>query len=114
MRFATDENFHGRVLAELQQRLPDLDIVRVQDTDMVGATDPDLLEWLATEDRILLTHDVNTMRGFAYDRVRDGQPMPGVVLVRDDIGIGRMIDELELLIGAGNASDFENIVRFVP
>ena len=31
MRFAADENFDGRILQGLQTRLPDLDIVRVQE-----------------------------------------------------------------------------------
>lgn len=82
MRFATDENFDGRLLSGLRLRLPQLDIVRVQDTDMFQADDPDLLAWLAQEDRILLTHDVQTMPGFVYDRVREGLPVPGVVVVR--------------------------------
>lgn len=32
MRFATDENFDGRILSGLRVRLPDADIVRIQDT----------------------------------------------------------------------------------
>ena len=41
LSFAADENFSGRIARGLQRRLPDLDIVRVQDTQMAGATDAD-------------------------------------------------------------------------
>lgn len=34
MRFAADENFDGRILEGLRARMPELDIVRVQDTEM--------------------------------------------------------------------------------
>lgn len=44
MRFAADENFNGPIYNGLRKRLPDLDIVRVQDTVMYQAPDPDLLE----------------------------------------------------------------------
>jgi hypothetical protein len=114
MRFATDENFDGRVLSGLRQRIPDLDIVRVQDTEMYQSHDPALLEWLATEDRILLTHDVKTMPGFVYARVRDGLSVPGIIEVSDKVPIGEVLDDLEIIIGAGTPQDFENQVRYVP
>lgn len=48
LRFAADENFHGTILSGLLRALPNLDIVRVQDTDQYGVGDPELLEWAAT------------------------------------------------------------------
>ena len=40
--------------------------------------DPDILARAAAEGRIVLTHDRNTMTGFAATRVNAGQPMPGL------------------------------------
>lgn len=77
MRFAADENFNGKVLDHLRLRLPDMDIVRVQDTVMYQSSDPDVLAWAANEGRILLTHDVQTLVNDAYNRVKVGLPMPG-------------------------------------
>lgn len=114
MRFAADENFNGKVLSKLRQRLPDTDIVRVQDTKMYQSPDPDVLAWAAQDGRILLTHDVQTMPGFVYERVRAGQPVPGVIVVHRDIPIGLVIDELEMMIGAGSPADFENQVKYIP
>jgi predicted nuclease of predicted toxin-antitoxin system len=57
MRFLADENFDNRVLRGLMRLIPNVDIVRAQDTEMAGANDPTLLEWAAKEARILLTHD---------------------------------------------------------
>lgn len=64
MRFAADENFDGRIFDGLRARMPELDIVRVQDTEMYQSPDDKLLTWLANEGRILLTHDVRTMPRF--------------------------------------------------
>lgn len=114
MRFATDENFDGRILNGLLIRLPDLDIVRVQDTEMHKSPDDKLLRWLADEGRILLTHDVRTMPRFVYERVRVGQPVPGVIEVHKDTPIGVAIDELEIAISAGTPEDFENQVHYIP
>lgn len=114
MRFAADENFDGTILKELRKRLPELDIVRVQDTIMYQAADPAVLEWAAQEERIIFTHDVQTLVGDAYARVEQGLPMPGVILIRETLAIGPALDELELVIGAGELDDFRNRVTFVP
>ncbi len=114
MRFAADENFNGHLLAGLRARLPDVDIVRVQDTEMYEAADPDLLAWLAQENRILLSHDVQTMPGYVYERVRATLPMPGLVIVQETIARGKLLDELEVVLGAGRPEDFENVIRYIP
>jgi hypothetical protein len=114
MLFAADENFDGRILDGLSSRLSELDIVRVQDTPMYQSSDPELLDWLAIEGRILLTHDVNTMPGFVYERVESGLSLPGVIAVKSSTPIGQAIDELEIMIGASKPDEFENQVRFIP
>lgn len=67
-----DENFTGPILRGLLERLPELDVIRAQDTEMYQADDVQLLEWAAQENRVLLTHDFDTMIGYVYDRVRAG------------------------------------------
>ena len=57
LRVATDENFDGKVLRALLTRLPELDVVRVQDSEVSMASDPEVLEWAAREGRVLLTRD---------------------------------------------------------
>lgn len=114
MRFAADENFDGHILKQLRIRFPDLDIVRVQDTSMYQATDPAVLEWAAQENRIILTHDVQTLVGDAYARVERGLPMPGVILIPETLAIGKALDDLELSIRAGHPDDFRDRVTFIP
>lgn len=114
MRFASDENFDGRILRGLIARMPELDILRVQDTIMYQKPDTELLAWLADENRILLTHDINTMPGFVYERVRQGLLVPGVIIVQEYAPIGPTIEDLQILMGASAPIEFENQVRFVP
>jgi predicted nuclease of predicted toxin-antitoxin system len=114
MRFLADENFNGKILTGLLAALPNLDIVRAQDSEVYQSPDPELLEWAAQQGRILLTHDVQTITGYAYDRVRAGLPMPGVVEVRITQAIGATIEDLVLLISASIPDEFENQVRYIP
>ncbi len=114
MRFWADENFHGDMLRGLLAILPDLDIVRIQDTQLKGFSDEALLQEAAAHNAILITHDVQTLTKHAYDRLIAGLPMPGVIEIAENTPIGQAIDDLVLMIGAGIPEDFENQVRYIP
>jgi hypothetical protein len=75
---AADENFNRNIVRGLRRRQADIDIVRIQEVGLSGADDPTVLAWAAQEGRVLLTHDVSAITHYAYERVREGKPMPGV------------------------------------
>ncbi len=78
LRLLADENFNSDIVRGLLLRQPDLDIVRVQDENLAGMDDRDILAWAAENDRIVLTHDRATMPTHACNRVTTGQNTPGV------------------------------------
>jgi Domain of unknown function (DUF5615) len=114
MRLLSDENFNGAILRGLMRRLPELDLVRVQDVELMHTDDPVILEWAANEGRILLTHDVATITMYAYERVNQGLPMTGVVEVIATAPIGKIIDDLELFICCSEPEEYEGQVLFIP
>ncbi len=114
IRLLADENFHGGVLRGILRVEPQLDIVRVQDTPLYQATDPVVLEWAATEDRILLTHDVQTMTKHAYKRIRAGLPMPGVIEVRDDLPTGQAIEEILIVLSVSQPGELASRITYIP
>jgi hypothetical protein len=114
LRLLADENFNGRILRALQRQIPDLDVVRAQDTLLSGAEDPALLQFAADEKRVLLTHDQDTLVGHAWQRVRSGMAMPGVIVAPTDCPFAQVIADLELLLLAGQSGDVEQQVLFIP
>lgn len=80
----------------------------------LAADDPDVLEWAAQEGRILLTHDVKTITKFAYARIEQGLPMPGVVEVNSYLDIGQVIEDLVLFIECSLENEWEGQVIFLP
>jgi hypothetical protein len=54
------------------------------------------------------------MSGFAYDRVRTGEPMAGVFLVSDYMPTGQAIDQLLLAIQCLGAADCKDLVHHFP
>ena len=114
LKLVSDENFHGDILRGLYRRRTDLDVVRVQDVGLSATPDPELLEWCATEDRLLLTHDRDTMPNFVYERVRSGLPVPGMFLVSDSMPIGQAIDEILLALDCLLPEECQNTVTYFP
>ena len=112
-RFLADENFDHKILRGVLAQ-DSTDLITVQDVGLLGMLDPDILEWAAREGRILLTHDVHTMPAFAFERVRKGHPMPGVVVVIRLTPLRDSIDGLLVAAGAGVDDDFIDQVRYIP
>jgi hypothetical protein len=111
---AVDENFDHHILRALLRRVPGLDALTVPTARLAGADDPTVLAWAAGEERVLLTHDVNTMTRYACERLARGEPMPGVIEVRTRAPIGEVVDHLVLILLCGTPEDFRDRVFYIP
>lgn len=114
LRFLSDENFNGNVLQALVSAQPTLDVVRAQDVGLIATPDPDILAWAAVAGRVVLTRDRNTLVGFAYDRVRAGMPMSGVVVTRDDLSIPDQLQDILIVALCSGPSGIDAQVVFLP
>jgi hypothetical protein len=114
LRLVSDENFNGDIVRGLLRRHPELELVRVQDVGLMQTPDPDILEWAASQGRVLLRHDVSTVPPAAYQRVSDGKPMPGVFILPDRMPIGQAIDEILFLALDVAADEWKDQVMFLP
>jgi hypothetical protein len=54
------------------------------------------------------------MTKYAYERVRNQQPMPGVIEVNKNAPMQLVIDDLLILAGASLEGEWENRVGYVP
>jgi predicted nuclease of predicted toxin-antitoxin system len=114
LKLLADENFDNTVVRGIFRRNSEIDIVRVQDVGLSGKDDSTILEWAAQEERILLTHDVSTITRYAYDRVRLGQIMPGVIEVSPDAAVGRVIEDILVLVECSQDGELEGQVQYLP
>ncbi len=102
------------MLRGVWRRIPDASFTRVQDTEIAGADDPQVLEYAAEQVCILLTHDSNTMSRYFYERVKAELPVPGVFLVHRQTPVGQVVDALELLMLASDESEWAGKLTYVP
>jgi predicted nuclease of predicted toxin-antitoxin system len=113
LRILTDEDFHGPLTRGLLSRVAGLDLLRVQNVGFSGVGDAGVLAHAAADNRIVLTHDVNTMTAAAIARVQAGEPMPGLFIVLQSVPIGRAIEELELRILATEMAEWRDRLEYI-
>jgi predicted nuclease of predicted toxin-antitoxin system len=114
LRVFVDQDFDHDILRGLRLRLPDLDAVTALQAGLDRKSDPEILAWAVEQRRVIITHDRNTMTAHAYDRVRKGEPMAGVVIVLREMPVGRAISELEVLIACSLQGEWNRLVVFLP
>jgi hypothetical protein len=97
----------------LRQHFAGLDVVRVQEIGLAHTPDPLILEHAAAEGRAVFTRDRNTMTAHARDRLRLGLRMAGLIVLAEDITIGRAIQELGTLAQAGDPGDLDGQIVYL-
>jgi Domain of unknown function (DUF5615) len=114
LRLIADENFNQGIVEGLRRLVPDVDVVLAKDVALLQTDDQIILEWAAVNQRIVVTHDVATMPGYAYERVEAGLPMPGVFAVPSMLSIGRAVEDLVTLTACSRDDEWDASVIFLP
>lgn len=113
IRLLADEDFNNDLVRGLLRRVPKTDLVRVQDLGLRGAADDLVLERAASEGRVIVTH-VATLVARAYERVRAGVAMPGVIAVSQKLPASQVIEDLQLVVECSAPEDWSARVTYLP
>ena len=108
-----DENLNHRILRGLLRSVPHLDDV-LASSELKGATDLELLDFAGKEKRVVVTHDLRTFPKFAYERLKAGLAVPGVIAVGDHLPLGQVIEDLHVLVECADPPDLQSLVIYLP
>ncbi len=113
--FLADHDFNEAVLEGVLRIDPSIHITRLRDVGLGDAADAAVLAWAAQRNLIVLSHDVNTMSGDAMERIHRGEPMTGLLLVRQQpVAFRAVINNLVLIWSASEAEEWHGKVSFLP
>jgi len=113
VRLLVDHNFDERVVNALLSRTGSTEVIRARELGMERATDEQLLERAAADGLVVLTHDVRTLVPAAHRRVRQGEPMAGVLFVPASLDVGRAIRAVEMVLHDFTNDSLANRVVYV-
>jgi hypothetical protein len=113
--FLADEDLDNDIIRGLRAREPAIDILDVKTAGLRGTGDSELLSLAAEQNRILITHDRQTMTRHFYQRVHDGKLVPGLfILPQRQSAIGEVIESLLLVWTASQAEEWRNQIAYLP
>src|ERR1022692_4046840 len=107
IRFLADADLNEGIVAGCLRREPTMDFLSAKAANLDGVPDPKVLALAAEQDRILVSHDFQTMPQHFGDFLQAHGASPGVIVVPQDMSIGAAIEELLLIWGASDAEEWE-------
>lgn len=120
VKYLLDADLPAALYRGLKRRRRDLDVIRVQHVGLTSADDPAVLSFAAESERILVSRDKASMRGFAAQRIAAGMHMPGLLVVRPGFGthlgggLRLVLDELVFIAECSDAEEWNGLIQFIP
>jgi hypothetical protein len=120
LRYVLDEHLRGALWRAIQWHnssgVYPLDVVRVDDpADLpLGSDDPALLLWAEREQRILVTHDPDTMPKHLADHLAGGHHSPGVFMLRPHSTLPQILSFLRDDAYASEPAEWQDRIHFIP
>lgn len=111
--FQADADFNHTIVQALRRRQPAIDFRSADDAGIRALPDPEVLAFAASEGRVLVTHDRNTMPAHFATFIASRQS-PGVFIFAQDIPINRAVEELLMIWETSEAEEWTNIFQWLP
>ncbi len=111
-----DEHVPRLYQAELRRRDSDILVWLVGDPEAPsrGTSDPAILRWCEATGFVLVTNNRRTMPRHLTDHLAVGQHVPGIVMLSNDLGVGRTIDNLVAIARVYDAADLRDPILYLP
>jgi hypothetical protein len=116
VRFLLDENLSKQIKLAVLRRDPAIDILCVGDGDAptLGTLDPDILKYLQSSQRLLITDNRRSMPEHLENHWREGGHIWGLFWVRPKASIGVLAENIYVLWEASDAEEWLNKVDWIP
>ena len=98
----------------MRLREPSVDFRSAHEARLDGVGDPELLEIVAGDGRILVSHDRRTMLRHFRDRLTAGKTSPGLLIVAQDSPVADVIEALLVLWAVADPEEMRDQVFHIP
>ena len=113
-RFLADEDLRFDIVLATRRFEPALEFMTVVEIGLSGKDDLEILEYAHTNGLVVVSHDVNTMKGAAEERVRDGSGIRGLFLVPQSRLTRPVAESLIIIWAASKAEEWRDRMVYLP
>ena len=116
IRFLIDENLSPRLGEALRNTNADIDVLRIGDPGAppLGTLDPDILDYLQSAQRALVTDNRTSMPGHLTEHAAAGKHHGGIIWVRPKTGFKVLVSALYLVWAAAEADEWIDRTDWLP
>src|SRR5262245_32648094 len=113
-RFLADEDLRGSIVRATRRLSPTIEIATIVEQGGEAASDDEVLE-LAWQNRwLVVSHDVNTMKGTAENRLRERSGIHGLFLAPQRRAISSVAECLALVSEASTFEEWRDQIVYLP
>ena len=91
-----------------------MDFISAREAGLDGVEDSELLERVALEGRVLVSHDRRTMLDHFRARLATGKSSPGLLIVPQDASIGEVVEALVYIWALSDPRELRDQAYYLP
>jgi hypothetical protein len=110
--FIADADLSEKIMVGVRHREPGIDFLSASEGGTRGLSDPEVLALAAATGRMIVSSDQKTMPGH-FRKFLEEHDSPGLIIVRQSVGLARAIDELILIWNDPKPELLRNDVKWV-
>lgn len=116
IRYLLDEHISPSYRAQLLWHKSDLVVWIIGDptAPAKGTSDPEILLWCQEHEFALVTNNRKSMPGHLKDHLDNGDHVPGIFVINQEMSIGEIIDELILIAEASLEDEYQDRILYLP
>ena len=112
LRFLADENIERAIVTGLRRLHAHINCLTAREAGTLGLSDPDVLAFAAKENRILFSHDIQTMPHHFGTHLAQGLHSAGVIIIPQTMPIQQVIETLYIVWNASTPEEWINTIEF--
>jgi hypothetical protein len=111
-----DEHVAALYQTELLRREPSILVwsIGTPGAPPKGTLDPDILIWCEEKGFILVTNNRSSLPVHLTDHLEQGRHVPGIFVLNRKMGIGKTLEELHFVWGAGDPAEYVDRISYLP
>jgi uncharacterized protein DUF5615 len=113
-RFLADEDLRGSIVQAVRRLEPQLEFATTVGQGWKSTSDSELLDLAYQHQWLIVSHDVNTMKAFAEERIADGLSIHGLFLLHQSSTVRLIAENLVLIWIASEFEEWRDRIVYLP
>ena len=114
IRFQADNDLKFAVVKGVRLREPSVSFASAAEAHFDHLSDPEILDHAAKDERVLVSHDRQTMIDHFRFRLASGKSSPGLVLVSQGVPIGLVVESILTLWAVSSPEELSGQIYHMP